>query len=124
LLFSFVPVETKINNGKQSTLSVSHFDGHADALKQGMWHCPMQQNRGHTRCPWKPPSGGYSLCIAPAAVRATIIKTTIKQYTHFAGCFHGNCDAAVQYRAHCPVEEVQGFTTSHWMLPSNKHLLQ
>jgi hypothetical protein len=31
----------------------------------------MQQILGHTRCPWKLPSGDYSLRIAPAAARAT-----------------------------------------------------
>jgi hypothetical protein len=96
---------------------VGHFDGHADALKQCTWHCPMQQIQGYTRCPWKPPSGNYSLRIAPAAARATINKTTIKQYTHFAGSFDGHCNEAVRFRAQRPIEEVQGFTRSHWMPP-------
>ena len=51
-------------------------------------------------------------------------ETTIKQYTQFAGRFDGHCDGAVQYRAHRPIEEVQGFTRSHWMPPVGKHLLQ
>ncbi len=67
-----------------------HFDGHADALKQCMWHCPMQQIQCHTRCPWKQPSGNYLLHIALAAAKVTINKTTIKQYTHFAGRVHGH----------------------------------
>jgi hypothetical protein len=58
-----------------------HFDGHADALKQRMWHHLMQQIQGHTIFPWKPPSGNYSLRIAPAAARATGKQTTINNYT-------------------------------------------
>ncbi len=84
----------------------------------------MQQFQGHTRCPWKPPSGNYLLRIALAAARATINKTTIKQYTHFAGLFDGHRDAAVQYCMHCLIEEVKGFNRSHWMPPSGKHLLR
>ncbi len=52
--------------------------------------------------------GNYSLRIVPASARATINKTTIKQYTHFAGHFDGHRDAVVRYRAHRPMEEVQG----------------
>ena len=39
---------------------------------------PMQQDQGFTRSHWTPPSGDYSLRIAPAADRATI-NTTIMQ---------------------------------------------
>jgi hypothetical protein len=35
---------------------------------------------------------------------------------------HG--DAAVQSRAHCPVEHIQGFTRSHWMPPLGECLHQ
>jgi hypothetical protein len=38
----------------------------------------MQHDQGFTRSHWTPPSGDYSLCIAPAAARATI-NTTIMQ---------------------------------------------
>jgi hypothetical protein len=74
--------------------------------------------------PLEAPSGDYLFCIALAATKVTINKTTIKQYTHFAGRFDGHRDAAVQYRTHCMIEEVQGFTRSHWMPPLGKHLLQ
>jgi hypothetical protein len=45
-------------------------------------------------------------------------KGNSKQYkdvicTHFDGCFDGYRDAVVLYRAHCPMEEVQGFHKSH-----------
>ena len=54
----------------ECTSVAGHSDGHADALKQGTL---MQQIQGHTstRCPWKPPSGDYSLRIALAAARVT-----------------------------------------------------
>ncbi len=35
------------------------------------------------------------------------------KYTHFDGHFDGDRDAAVVYRAHHPMEEVQGFHISH-----------
>ncbi len=34
-------------------------------------------------------------------------------YTHFDGHFGGHRDAVVLYRAHRPMEEVQGFHVSH-----------
>jgi hypothetical protein len=34
-------VDDKIDDGKQSTLSTSHFDGHADASEQWKWHRSM-----------------------------------------------------------------------------------
>jgi hypothetical protein len=41
-----------------------------------------------------------------------------KKYTYFAGNFDCHGDAAVQCRAHCPMEHIPGFTRSHWMPPS------
>jgi len=35
------------------------------------------------------------------------------KYTHFDGHFDGDHDATVLYRAHRPMEEVQGFHISH-----------
>jgi hypothetical protein len=55
-----------------------HFDDHAEALKQYMWHCPMKHVQGYTGSHWTLPSGNYSLRIAPAAARATINKTTMQ----------------------------------------------
>jgi hypothetical protein len=68
-----------------------------------------------------PPSGNYLLCIAPAAAKATVNKTTLKKCTNFAGHFDGHGGAPVQYRMHHPMEEVQGFSRSHWMPLSGKH---
>jgi hypothetical protein len=65
--------------------------------------------------------GDYSLCIAPAAARATGKQTTIKKYTYKAGRFDGHGNAPVRNRAHCPMEEVQSVTRSHWMPPSGKY---
>jgi hypothetical protein len=67
------------------------------------------------------PSGGYSLCIALAATRAIANKTTMKKWANFAGHFDGRGDAPVCYRAHCQMEEVQGFGRSHWTPPSGKY---
>ena len=65
------------------------------------------------------------ICIALAAARATINKTTMKKYTFFSGLFDGHCGVSVRYYSkHHPMEEVQGFTRSHWMLPPGENLLQ
>jgi hypothetical protein len=42
--------------------------------------------------------------------------------TSIAGSFSGDADAVVQCRAHRPMNHIQGFTRSHWMLPSGKCL--
>jgi hypothetical protein len=39
-----------------------------------------------------------------------------------AGDFDCHADAVVRRGAHRPMEHVQGFTGSHWMLPSDKCL--
>jgi hypothetical protein len=77
-----------------------HFNGHANALKQWTWHCPMQQIQVHTRCPWKPPSGDYLLRIAPAVVRVTGKQTTIYKYTCNDGHFDDHGNALVHNRLH------------------------
>jgi hypothetical protein len=41
-------------------------------------YCPMQHDQGYIRSHWMPPSGDYSLRIAPAAARATINTTIMK----------------------------------------------
>jgi hypothetical protein len=38
------------------------------------------------------------------------------------GNFDHHADAVVQCGAHCPMEHIQGFTRSHWMLPSGECL--
>ena len=42
-----------------------HFNGHGEALKRYMRHHTMQHVQGYTGSHWMPPSGDYSLCIAP-----------------------------------------------------------
>ncbi len=59
----------------------------------------------------------------PGSPQGDSKQITINKYTLFAGRFDGHRDAAVQYHAHRPVEEVQGLTRSHWMPPLGKHLL-
>jgi hypothetical protein len=83
----------------------------------------MRHDQGYSRSHWTPASGDYSLHIAPASARATGKQTTNNKYTNKAGRFDDHCYAAIRYRAHCPMEEVQGFTRNHWMPPSGKHLL-
>ncbi len=71
-----------------------------------------------------PASGNYSLQIAPAAARATGKQTTINKYTYKAGHFDGHGNVPVRKPAHRPMEEVQGFTRSHWTPPSGKYYVQ
>ncbi len=39
-----------------------------------------------------------------------------KKYTYFDGHFDGHGNVPVRYHEHCLMEEVQGFTRSHWTL--------
>ncbi len=84
----------------------------------------MQHVQGYLRSHWMPPLDDYLLRIAPEATRATDKQTTINKYTYFAGRFDGHGNAPVQYLVHCQMEEVQGFTRSHWTLPSGKYYVQ
>ncbi len=45
-----------------------------------------------------------------------------KKCRRIAGDFAGYGDAAVRHGAHRPMEHIQGFTRSHWMLPSGECL--
>jgi hypothetical protein len=45
-----------------------------------------------------------------------------KKCRQIAGYFNHHADVAVQCRTHCPMEHIQGFTRSHWMLPSGECL--
>ncbi len=45
-----------------------------------------------------------------------------KKCGQIAGNFDHHADAVVRCGAHCPMEHIQGFTRSHWMLPSGKCL--
>ncbi len=53
------------------TSTAGHFDGHGSAPEQYRQHRPMRHVQGYSRSHWMPPSGNYSLHIAPAAARAT-----------------------------------------------------
>jgi hypothetical protein len=35
----------------------------------------------------------------------------------FVGRFDGHAGVRMQYNIHCPTEQFQGFTGSHWTLP-------
>ena len=83
----------------ECTSDVGHFDGHADALKRCTWHRPMQLIQCHTRCPWKPPSGDYLVCITQVATRARGKQTTMKKCTGIAGRFDGYGSARACYLA-------------------------
>jgi hypothetical protein len=97
-------------------------DNHGGALEQYRWHRPMQHNQGDTKYPLLLPSGDY-LLPCPGGHQGDSKQNNNCKCTYFAGRFDGHCNAAVQYSAHHPMEEVQGFTRSHWMPPSGKHLL-
>ncbi len=103
------------------TLSAGRFDGHGGPPVQYEAHRPMQHVQGYTRSHWMPPLGNYLLRIAPAATRATGKQTMMNKYTYFAGRFDGHGNAPVRKCAHCPMEEVQGFTRSHWTPPLGKY---
>jgi hypothetical protein len=111
----------KVMMMNKCTSSASHFDGHGSALEQDRWHRPMRHVQGYFRSHWALPSGNYLLCITPAAARSTGKQTTINKYTYKAGCFDGHGNAPVCNRVHPPMEEVQGFVRSHWMLPLDKY---
>jgi hypothetical protein len=92
---------------------IGHFDGHGSLPVQYKVHRLMQHVQGYSRSHWMPALGDYLLCIAPAATRATGKQTTTNKYTYKAGCFDGHGNVPVSNRAHCLMEEVQGFTRSH-----------
>jgi hypothetical protein len=106
------------------TLSAVRFDSHGGLPVQYIAHCPMQHIKGYSGSHWTLPSGDYSLHITPAAARATGKQTTINKYTYKASRFDGHGDAPVRNGAHHPMEEVQGFTRSHWMPPSGKYYVR
>jgi hypothetical protein len=116
----------EIDDGKQNTSSAGRFDSHGGAPVQYEAHRPMQMQhvQGYTGSLWMPPLCNYSICIAPAAARATANETIMKQYTNFAGNLDGHGNVLVCCRTTCPMEEVQGFTRSHLMLPLGKYFLR
>ncbi len=114
----------KLSMTNKCTSVVGHFDGQGGALGQYRRHRPMWHVQGYLGSHWTLPSGNYLLRIAPAAARATGKQTTINKYTYFAGRFDGHGIAPVCKCAHCPLEEVQGFTRSHWTLPLGKYYVR
>jgi hypothetical protein len=40
------------------------------------------------------------------------------------GHFDGHGGPPVQYKAHCSMQHVQGYSRSHWMLPLGNYLLR
>ncbi len=108
----------------ECTFIVGHIYGHGGAPGRYKRHRPMQHVQGYLRSHWTPPSGNYLLRIAPAATRATGKQAKINKYTYFDGRFDGHGAAPVHNRTHCPMEEVQGFTRSHWVLPLGKYYVR
>jgi hypothetical protein len=77
------------------TSIIGHFYGHGGAPEQYRRHHPMRHVEDYPGSHWALPLANYSLRTILAAAMATINKTTIKQYTHFAGRLDGHRDAAV-----------------------------
>jgi hypothetical protein len=108
----------------ECTSVVGHFDGHSGAPGQYRWHLPMRHVQGYPKSHWMPPPGDYLLRIALAAARVTGKQTIMNKHTFFAGCFDGLGDAPVRNGVHRPMEEVQGFTRSHWMPPLGEYYVR
>jgi hypothetical protein len=109
-------VSNKISAATSKCASVAgHFDGHAEALKQFMWYCPMQHVQGYIGSHWTLPSVDYLLRIAPVAAMATINKTTMQNVPSLLAISMAikMRDATVLYRAHRLMDEVCGFHKSH-----------
>jgi hypothetical protein len=84
----------------------------------------MQHVQGYSGSHWMLTLGDYLLRIAPAAIRATCKQTTVNKYTYKAGCFDGHGNVPVRNHVHRLMEGVQGFTRSHWTLPSGKYYVR
>jgi hypothetical protein len=52
--------------------------------------------------------------------KTTMVSTCSSDIGHFDG--HGGLP--VQYKAHRPMQHVQGYSGSHWMPPSGNYLLR
>jgi hypothetical protein len=50
--------------------------------------------------------------------------TMMNKCTSSVGHFDGHSGVAEQYRRHCPMRHVQGYSGSHWMPPSGNYLLR
>jgi hypothetical protein len=111
----------KLTMTSKCTSIPAHFKNLAYAPVICGVHRLMQHVQGYSGSHWTSPSGDYSLHIAPAVARATANKTTMTKCNNFAGHFNGHGGGLVQYHTHCPIEEVQGLTRSHWTLPLGKN---
>jgi hypothetical protein len=72
---------TKSTMTSKCTSIAARLNGLADAPEQYRWHCLMRHVQGYLGSHWTLPLVNYSLCIAPAATRATGKQTTINKYT-------------------------------------------
>jgi hypothetical protein len=90
----------------------------------------IQRASPNAACPglyWKPLDTAIGQLLAlycPSGHQATGKQTMMNKYTYFAGHFDGHGDGSVRNRTHRPIEEIQDFTRSHWMLPSGKYNVQ
>ncbi len=50
--------------------------------------------------------------------------TMASKCSSIVGHFDGHGGAPEQYKAHCPMQYVQGYSGSHWMPPSGNYLLR
>ena len=103
------------------TSVAGHLGSHGSATVQYEAHLPMEDVQGYIGSHWAPPSGDYLLRIAPAAARITANKATINKRFHIPWSFDGHRDAAVRYRAHRPIEVIQGYDKSHWSPPPGEY---
>jgi hypothetical protein len=72
---------TKSTMKSKCTSIAARFEGLADVPEQYRRHCLMRHVQGYLGSHWMPPSGNYSVRIAPVAARATGKQTTINKYT-------------------------------------------
>jgi hypothetical protein len=114
----------KVTMTNECTSSAGHFNGHGGVPVRYKAHRPMQHVKGYLGSHWTPALGNYLLGIASAAARATGKHTTINKYTYTAGCFDGHGNAPVRNCVHRPMEEVQSFNRSHWLLPLGKYYVR
>jgi hypothetical protein len=115
---------TKLTMTSKFTSVVAHSEGLADAPLLCGVHSLIQHVQGYSESHWTPPLGNYLLRIAPAATRATANKTTMTKCNNFSGHFDGRGGALVQYCVQRLMEEVQGFTRSHWTPPLGENCCQ
>jgi hypothetical protein len=115
---------TKLTMASTCSSVIGHFNGHGSPPVQYEVRCPMQHVQGYSGSHWTPTLGNYLLRIATGTAGATGKQTTINKYTYKAGRFDGHGNALVCNHVHCPMEEVQGFTRSHWMPQLGEYYVQ